>query len=49
MVKLPNKKGTLYFMGFKAFHLHPDIESGIEAMGYTEPTPIQKECIPVVL
>jgi len=36
-------------MGFKAFHLHPDIESGIEAMGYTEPTPIQKECIPVVL
>ncbi|HOG16811.1 MAG: ATP-dependent RNA helicase RhlE [Syntrophaceae bacterium PtaU1.Bin231] len=36
-------------MSFRSFHLHPDIENGIEAMGYTEPTPIQRECIPVVL
>jgi len=36
-------------MSFQSFHLHPDIEAGIGAMGYTEPTPIQRECIPVVL
>jgi len=41
------KKGVL--MSFKSFNLHPYIESGIEAIGYTAPTPIQIQCIPSVL
>ncbi len=36
-------------MNFKSFNLHPHIEAGIEAMGYTIPTPIQIQCIPSVL
>jgi ATP-dependent RNA helicase RhlE len=36
-------------MNFKSFQLHPHIESGIEAFGYTEPTSIQIECIPPIL
>jgi ATP-dependent RNA helicase RhlE len=36
-------------MNFKSFNLHPCIESGIEAIGYTEPTPIQIQCIPYVI
>lgn len=36
-------------MSFKSFNLHPYIESGIEAIGYTAPTPIQTQCIPSVL
>jgi len=36
-------------MSFKLFHLHPHIESGIRALGYTEPTPIQKQAIPPIL
>ena len=40
-------KGVL--MSFKSFNLHPYIESGIEAIGYTSPTPIQIQCIPSVL
>jgi ATP-dependent RNA helicase RhlE len=41
------KKGVL--MSFKSFNLHPYIESGIEAIGYIVPTPIQIQCIPPVL
>jgi len=36
-------------MNFKSFNLHPQIEAGVEAMGYTIPTPIQIQCIPSVL
>jgi ATP-dependent RNA helicase RhlE len=41
------KEGLL--MNFKAFNLHPHIESGIKALGYREPTPIQTQCIPPIL
>ncbi len=36
-------------MSFKQFELHPQIEKGIEALGFKEPTPIQEQCIPLVL
>ena len=36
-------------MNFKSFNLYPQIEAGVEAMGYTIPTPIQIQCIPSVL
>jgi ATP-dependent RNA helicase RhlE len=34
---------------FKQFNLHPQIQSGVEAMGYLTPTPIQLQAIPSVL
>ena len=36
-------------MNFNDFNLHPCIMSGINALGFTEPTPIQEKAIPVVL
>jgi ATP-dependent RNA helicase RhlE len=36
-------------VNFKAFHLDRRIESGIEALGYTEPTSIQSQSIPSIL
>lgn len=36
-------------MSFKQFNLHPQIEAGIQALGYTKPTPIQLQSIPVIL
>ncbi|HLA26556.1 MAG TPA: DEAD/DEAH box helicase [Syntrophales bacterium] len=36
-------------MSFKQFNLHPHIESGIQSCGYTEPTPIQFQSIPLIL
>ncbi len=36
-------------MSFEDFKLHPKVKAGIEACGYTAPTPIQKEAIPPVL
>ena len=36
-------------MSFQEFHLDPTILSGIKSIGYTTPTPIQKQAIPVVL
>ena len=36
-------------MSFNAFQLHPDITAGILACGFTEPTPIQRQAIPVVM
>lgn len=36
-------------MNFKTFELHPDVESGISKAGYTDPTPIQAQCIPSIL
>jgi ATP-dependent RNA helicase RhlE len=36
-------------MSFKQFNLHTQIETGIEALGYTAPTPIQLQSIPAIL
>ena len=36
-------------MNFESFNLHPRIESGIEALGYTAPTSIQYQSIPSIL
>ncbi len=36
-------------MSFKSFELHPQILAGVEALGYEEPTPIQSQCIPLIL
>ncbi|HBH05287.1 MAG TPA: ATP-dependent RNA helicase [Flavobacteriales bacterium] len=36
-------------MTFTDFELHPDVFEGIDAMGFTEPTPIQKKAIPPIL
>ncbi|MBI5882811.1 MAG: DEAD/DEAH box helicase [Elusimicrobia bacterium] len=36
-------------MGFDRFQLHPDIASGLKAMGYQTPTPIQRDAIPHLL
>lgn len=37
------------FMSFSALNLSPAVLRGIQAAGYTEPTPIQQRAIPVVL
>jgi ATP-dependent RNA helicase RhlE len=42
-----NKKGNL--MSFKQFNLHPQIEVGIQSLGYKMPTPIQLQSIPAIL
>lgn len=36
-------------MSFKQFNLHPQIEAGIQALGYSTPTPIQFQSIPAIL
>ena len=36
-------------MSFKLFKFHPTIEAAVEALGYEEPTPIQSQCIPLIL
>lgn len=36
-------------MSFKDFQFHPTIAAGIDACGYTAPTPIQKNAIPPIL
>jgi superfamily II DNA/RNA helicase len=36
-------------MSFKEFQFHPHIIAGIEACGYTSPTPIQREAMPPIL
>jgi len=36
-------------MNFASFRFHPKVAAGIEAAGYTTPTPIQAEAIPQVL
>jgi len=36
-------------MSFKQFHFHPSIESAIRRIGYTEPTPIQRQTVPLIL
>jgi len=36
-------------MSFKQFNLHEQIETGIAALGYTAPTPIQLQSMPAIL
>jgi len=48
-VVLGNKEKKGITMNFESFNLHPHIESGIGAFGYTEPTPIQIQTIPPIL
>ena len=36
-------------MSFSAFGLHPDLLRAVARSGYTEPTPVQREAIPLVL
>ena len=36
-------------MSFTSFHLHPCIMEGVQALGYTRPTPIQLQAMPPVL
>ena len=36
-------------MSFTSFHLHPHILAGVQALGYTRPTPIQQQAMPPVL
>jgi len=38
-----------YLLNFEQFSLDPRIDAGIKAVGYTTPTPIQHQAIPVVL
>src|SRR5919197_4047877 len=37
------------FMSFNTFGLHPTLLSAIHALGYTDPTPIQRAAIPAIL
>ena len=36
-------------MSFTSFNLHPQIAAGVQALGYSVPTPIQLKAIPPVL
>jgi len=36
-------------MNFRQFNLHAQIEAGIQALGYTTPTPIQLQSMPAIL
>ncbi|MEB2309853.1 MAG: DEAD/DEAH box helicase [Candidatus Brocadiaceae bacterium] len=36
-------------MNFKSFHFHPHIAAGVQAAGYTTPTPVQLQSIPPIL
>ena len=38
-----------YFVNFEQFSLDPSIRAGIRSAGFTTPTPIQQQAIPVVL
>jgi ATP-dependent RNA helicase RhlE len=36
-------------MSFESFHLHPRLMAGVQSLGYTTPTPIQRQAIPHIL
>jgi ATP-dependent RNA helicase RhlE len=36
-------------MSFEMFNLHSSITAGVKALGYTQPTPIQREALPPVM
>ena len=37
------------YMDFKSFNLNPKIVAGVEAAGFTQPTPIQEQTIPKIM
>jgi ATP-dependent RNA helicase DeaD len=37
------------YMTFRDFDLHPDVAKGVRIAGFKEPSPIQKEAIPIIL
>lgn len=39
----------LVIMNFENFNLHPSIMSGVRALGYSTPTPIQSQAIPPII
>ncbi len=45
----PRKVVTYVKSNFEQFELHPDLERGIADLGFTEPTPIQRDGIPPAL
>lgn len=36
-------------MDFHSFNLHEDVLTGINSMGYNQPTPVQEQAIPLIL
>jgi ATP-dependent RNA helicase RhlE len=36
-------------VSFDSFHLHPQVAAGITSAGYVEPTPVQSQCIPLIM
>ena len=36
-------------MNFETFNLHPSVMAGVRELGYSEPTPIQREAIPPIM
>jgi ATP-dependent RNA helicase RhlE len=44
-----NSENTPRITSFEAFNFNPSIMDGIRALGYTTPTPIQEQAIPVIL
>ncbi|MFP3879721.1 MAG: DEAD/DEAH box helicase [Dehalococcoidia bacterium] len=36
-------------MNFEAFNLHPSVMAGVRALGYSVPTPIQSQVIPLIM
>ncbi len=44
-----NFDSKIYPLNFKEFLLHHDVLAGVDAMGFTEPTPIQVQVIPLVM
>jgi ATP-dependent RNA helicase RhlE len=36
-------------MPFSKFNLHPDLLKGVQAMGFTEPRPVQAQILPIIL
>src|SRR5512139_980461 len=36
-------------MDFESFNFNPRLKAGVQALGYTEPTPIQEQAMPPVL
>ena len=47
-VKKSAKEQTLS-VSFQDFSLHPKVLAGVSSMGFTKPTPIQEQSIPVSL
>jgi ATP-dependent RNA helicase RhlE len=40
---------NIYKLNFSDFNFNPDLQQGLDAMGYETPTPIQEQAIPIIL